>query len=145
MAFTLPQWNQQQHKTLYWSGLSDAGIALALAELSSSLNKPLLVITDSAQQAQQLANELNFYSRESALLFPDWETLPYDRFSPHQDIISARLQALYRQATTPPRFLIAHITTLMHQLIPSSYLLSRSFVLSTGQSIDRHEFPRNLE
>lgn len=145
MAFTLPQWNQQQHKTLYWSGLSDAGIALALAELGSSLNKPLLVITDSAQQAQQLANELNFYSQESALLFPDWETLPYDRFSPHQDIISARLQALYRQATTPPRFLIAHITTLMHQLIPSSYLLSRSFVLSTGQSIDRHEFTRNLE
>ena len=150
MIFKLPVWNQQQHKTLYWSGLNEGGIALSLSQIGQSLKKPILIITDSAQQAQQLANELNFYANDNnngqnALLFPDWETLPYDRFSPHQDIISARLQALYRQATTPPRFLIAHIATLMHQLIPADYLLSRSFVLSTGQHINRHEFTRNLE
>ena len=57
-----------------------------------------LVITADTLGANTLLRELEFYGRDvdvNVLAFPDWETLPYDNFSPHQDIISERLHTLY--------------------------------------------------
>lgn len=143
--FPLPTPKTGLQQTLYWSGLSGASLGLASTLLQTNKQKHFLIVTETAQQAQQLAAEIAFFSQEKALVFPDWETLPYDRFSPHQDIVSERLNALYAQANQPPKYLIAQVSTLMHALIPASYLLKRSFVLQVGQKVDRASFLSRLE
>ena len=104
--------------------------ARLLAELAA--NYPLqLVITPDSQTANNLVRELGFYGRNSELevmAFPDWETLPYDLFSPHQDIISERLSALYHLPTLKRGILVVPISTLMHRLPPGDYV--------TGSSLD---------
>jgi transcription-repair coupling factor (superfamily II helicase) len=141
----LPRLKPTSNQTLFWSGLMGSSLGLAITQLQKQQGCPFLIITSSAQQAQQLAYEIQFFNQTQALILPDWETLPYDRFSPHQDIISARLQALYAQSQTPPSFLIAQVSTLMHWLIPASHLLRNSFVLRIGQSIDMQSFLLRLE
>src|SRR5690606_32280429 len=68
--------------------------------------------------------------------FPDWETLPYDTFSPHQDIVSERLTTLYRLPEFRHGVLVVPASTLMHRLAPPSYLLGNSLVLQVGQRLD---------
>ena len=76
--------------------LDGSGDALALAQLARDAN-PLVVITGSALDAQRLLEEIPFFAPELKVnLLPDWETLPYDVFSPHQDLISERLATLYQ-------------------------------------------------
>ena len=82
---------------LAWSGLAGSGRGLAIAAAAESHGGPLLVITASSFSAQRLEDEIRFYAPDLAILpFPDWESLPYDLFSPHQDIISQRLETLHR-------------------------------------------------
>ncbi len=141
----LPTLTPINNQTLFWSGLSGASLGLAVSLLQKKHQQPFLIITATAQQAQQLAHEIRFFTQSEALVLSDWETLPYDRFSPHQDIISDRLAALYAQSQTPPRFLIAQISTLMHALVPAEHLLKNSFVLRVGQSLDMQAFLLRLE
>jgi transcription-repair coupling factor (superfamily II helicase) len=141
----LPHWTASNNQTLFWSGLTGASLGLAVSLLQKEHQQPFLIITATAQQAQQLASEITFFTQSEPLILPDWETLPFDRFSPHQDIISARLTALYAQSQTPPRFLIAQISTLMHALVPAEHLLKNSFVLRVGQSLDMQAFLLRLE
>ena len=141
----LPTLTPTNNQTLFWSGLSGASLGLAVSLLQKKHQQPFLIITATAQQAQQLAHEIRFFTQSEALVLSDWETLPYDRFSPHQDIISDRLAALYAQSQTPPRFLIAQISTLMHALVPAEHLLKNSFVLRVGQSLDMQAFLLRLE
>jgi len=141
----LPTLTPSSNQTLFWSGLMGASLGLAITQLQKHHKHPFLIVTATAQQAQQLAHEIHFFTQSKAFVLPDWETLPYDRFSPHQDIISARLTALYAQSQTPPDFLIAQISTLMHALVPASHLLRNSFVLRVGQSIDMQSFLLRLE
>jgi transcription-repair coupling factor (superfamily II helicase) len=141
----LPSLTPSLNQTLFWSGLSGACLGLAITQLQKHHNRPFLIVTATAQQAQQLANEIRFFTQTQALVLPDWETLPYDRFSPHQDIISERLNALYAQSQTPPNFLIAQISTLMHALIPASHLLGNSFMLRVGQTINMQTFLSRLD
>ena len=80
-----------------WGKLYGSAAGLALAEAALRMEAPLLAITQSARDAERLTAELRFYlgGRELPVLsLPDWETLPYDLFSPHQDIISERLATL---------------------------------------------------
>jgi transcription-repair coupling factor (superfamily II helicase) len=107
-----------------------------------------LVITPDTQTANTLSRELAFYNRaqqHEILLFPDWETLPYDNFSPHQDIVSDRLLTLFRLPTLRQGILIVPCSTLMHRLPPKEYVSGNSLVLKTGQHLDALEFRRNLE
>ena len=68
------------------------------------------------------------------LHFPDWEILPYDAFSPHQDIVSQRLETLYRLPQRHRCILIISITTLLHRLSPRSYLESNCLVINRGDA-----------
>ncbi|HET7176326.1 MAG TPA: hypothetical protein VFK21_10000, partial [Gammaproteobacteria bacterium] len=82
-----------------WGQLYGSSPGLVLAEAASRLSVPLLVVAPSARDAERLATELRFYLTDPTLpvlAFPDWETLPYDLFSPHQDIVSERLATLSR-------------------------------------------------
>lgn len=121
--------------------------ARLLCELSQRAGFQL-VITPDTQTANILQRELEFYQRSAPveiLYLPDWETLPYDNFSPHQDIVSDRLQTLYRLPTLSEGILIVPCSTLMHRLPPREYIAGNSLVLQTGQDLDPVDFRRNLE
>ncbi|MCZ6829658.1 MAG: transcription-repair coupling factor [Gammaproteobacteria bacterium] len=107
-----------------------------------------LVITADSQAAGRLLRELAFYGREQdieLLGFPDWETLPYDNFSPHQDITSERLHTLYRLPRLQRGILVVPVSTLMHRLAPVEYVAGSSLMLDIGQRLDMQEFRRLLE
>jgi len=84
---------------IHWGSLVGAGQALAIAETAGNHNGMVLLLTNSNSEANRLEQEISFFLADTTdtpvILFPDWETLPYDSFSPHQDIISERLQALH--------------------------------------------------
>ena len=106
----------------------------------------MIVITGTTAAAHTLAAELPFFLDPSKeiLLIPDWETLPYDNFSPHEDIISDRLKALSRIPALTECVVIASITTLMHRLPPKYFIEAGVLSLSQGQHMDAQKFVRNL-
>jgi transcription-repair coupling factor (superfamily II helicase) len=107
-----------------------------------------LVVTPDSHSAGLLLRELAFYSRGQdieLLGFPDWETLPYDNFSPHQDIISERLHTLHRLPQLQRGILVVPVSTLMHRLPPVEYVAGSSLMLDIGQQLDVREFRRVLE
>lgn len=123
-----------------------AGSAM-IAALAAQHGLVLAVAADPAG-AHQLARELELFNRDlnlEILNFPDWETLPYDNFSPHQDIISERLHTLYRLPELREGVLIVPLTTLMHRLPPVHYVAGSSLVLTLGQTLDLETFRRQLE
>ena len=117
-----------------------------IAELADP-QRLLLVITPDSSSAIALERELAFYLDKPTdiLAFPDWETLPYDNFSPHQDIISGRLSALHQLPSLTSGILIVPVSTLMHRLPPTEYIAGSALLLRPGQTIDIDTFRRNLE
>ena len=134
-------------KRFAWGRLIGASASLAIAELAAASDAPLLVLAENPRQADQLEAELKYFVGDQLDVahFVEWETLPWDGFSPHQDIISERLNTLYRLPTTSSGILIVPIPTLMHRLAPTEYVAGSSLVLETGQSLDAESFRRNLE
>lgn len=121
-----------------WRGLIDAAVALAIAEAAANHEGLCLVITPDTRSAEQLIEELSFFCGESLplLSFPDWETLPYDGFSPHQDIVSERLKTLYRLPSLNSGLLVVPASTLMQRIAPKEFVLSNSLLLEPGQQFD---------
>ena len=78
-------------------------------------------------------------------LFPDWETLPYDTFSPHQDIISQRLATLYQLSRMDKGIVIVPVSTLMQRLAPKQYLEANSLIIKKGDKKDLHQLRQELE
>ncbi len=124
------------------------GAARALAIANSARRHPglVLVLTPDSHAAQQLETELNFFGEELEIgVFPDWETLPYDIFSPHQDIIAQRLTTLYRLPERRQGLLIVPVTTLLQRLAPRNYLEQHVLLLAVGERLDREGFRLRLE
>jgi transcription-repair coupling factor (superfamily II helicase) len=117
----------------------------AIAELASA-DQLLVVVTADTTAALTLERELPFFITDDIeiLSLPDWETLPYDNFSPHQDIISERLSTLHRLPSVSGGVLIVPIPTLMHRLPPKEYIAGSSLVLARGQTLDIAAFRQNL-
>ncbi|GHA92038.1 transcription-repair coupling factor [Modicisalibacter luteus] len=128
--------------TLYWQAPHSAATALALARLADAA--PLLIVTPDTASAQRLENALRFFAKVPVLPFPDWETLPYDSFSPHQDIVSERLRTLRRLQDTHDGIVLVPINTLMQRLPPSEYIAGRVLTLSVGMTLDREGFRETL-
>ncbi|MDF1781073.1 MAG: transcription-repair coupling factor [Alcanivoracaceae bacterium] len=125
-----------------WSGLDHGSLAVVLAEIARNEPGVLLVMTADTSSAQQLEDSLNFYLHGSdipLLHFPDWETLPYDLFSPHQDIVSSRIEVLHRLPNTERGILITPINTLMQRLAPPSHLRGNTFLLNVGDHFDMEQ------
>lgn len=126
-------------RTEQWPALPDAQCTLAVANAARKHQGPLLLVTGNSAEAEQARRELRFFLADTPVpvyLFPDWETLPYDNFSPHQDIISDRLDTLYHLPLLERGILIAPVNSLMHRLPPTSYVQSGSLVLATGNRFD---------
>ena len=139
--------DSEKHK-VHWGRLYGNSKGLLLASAAQQYNGLVLVVVPDNPQATHLENELRFYTAETdieILPFPDWETLPYDLFSPHQDIVSQRLETLYRLPNLKKGVLIVPVTTLMQRLIPSDYLQSHSLVLETGDQFNPDQMRLRLE
>ncbi|MCQ8102919.1 transcription-repair coupling factor [Methylomonas sp. SURF-2] len=123
---------------IYWSGLQGCGDSLALAEAIGRENRLLVIVTQDTQTALRLEHELGFFLHNSLpiLHFPDWETLPYDVFSPLPEIISERLRTLALLPDTRRGALIVSVATLMHRLAPREHVLARSFAMEVGGSLN---------
>ncbi len=121
--------------------------ALTIAELAQRLNRSILVLTTSVAEAEGLTAQLEFFVEKNrpVAFFPDPEVLPYDAFSPHQDIVSRRLQILRQLNDQPPMTLIAAVGTLLSCLPPPHYLKSRGIALKLGQSLDQVDFRVQLD
>ena len=130
-----------------WNNICGAGEALSIAEACQQHRGLIMVITDSARSASQLESELAFFlGKETPVFhFPDWETLPYDLFSPHQDIISERLRTLFRLPQTNCGVVVVPITTLMHRLPPTEFVGHRAFDYHTGDKLDINQLRTKLE
>ncbi len=119
-----------------YSQLCGSSDALALAQYAAK-NSPLLVITSNALEAQRLMEEIPFFSPELRVhLLPDWETLPYDHFSPHQDLVSERLATLHHIRSQSFDVVVVPITTALYPLPPVEYLAAFTFFLKRGEKLD---------
>lgn len=120
-----------------FDSLQLANLALDLQAKKSGGINPLVIITASAFEAQRLLEELPWFAPSlSVHLLPDWETLPYDHFSPHPDLISERLATLYQISQNTCDVIIVPIGTALIRLPAQSYLAAHSFMLKKGQKLD---------
>ena len=118
------------------AGLAGSADALALCRLAAA-HAPLAAITATARDAQRLLEEVSWLAPQlRACLLPDWETLPYDAFSPHQDLVSERLATLYRIQRGDFDLAIVPAQTALVRLCPPSYLAARTFFLAQGERLD---------
>ena len=135
---------------LDWGRLYGSSSGLAIHSAAIAHRAPAVVVTPDTTATLRLEQELRFFATggEEALpilAFPDWETLPYDIFSPHQEIISQRLATLYRLPALERGILVVSAPTLMHRLPPRAYLEANALLLEAGQRLDLEAFRRRLE
>lgn len=121
-----------------WGSLFGAGLAMAIAQTSQQHQGPLIVALSNPRQLQVLQNEINFFlgGDSQTMLFPDWETLSYDLFSPHQEITSTRLKMLATLPKMNSGIVLTTSETLLQRLPPVDYVLGHSFDLKTGELVD---------
>ncbi|HEY6820784.1 MAG TPA: transcription-repair coupling factor [Burkholderiales bacterium] len=118
-----------------FTGLAGSGDSLALARLASR-EKPIAVVSASAQDAQRLVDDIAWFAPElKVCLLPDWETLPYDQFSPHQDLVSERLATLYRIQRGDFDVAVVPASTALVRLCPPAYIAGRTFLLRVGEKL----------
>ena len=130
--------------TLY--GSSDAW-ALAAAALELKPNKQMLaVVVANASDAQRLLDEIPWFAegKLACHLLPDWETLPYDAFSPHQDLVSERLATLHEISNGQCDVLIVPATTTLVRLAPPSFLAAYTFFFKQGEKLDEARLKSQL-
>ncbi|MEE9342876.1 MAG: transcription-repair coupling factor [Gammaproteobacteria bacterium] len=144
MTPALPQPGQ----TIVWSRLYGDSLPLLIANAATQCDGPLVCLTSDSQAAEKLQGQIAFYTSASDLkiiCFPDWETLPYDSFSPHQDIISERLEALYHLPTMQSGIILVPVATFLQRLPPRNFLDAHSLLLDSGDSLDIDNLRNRLE
>ncbi|HDS0948190.1 TPA: transcription-repair coupling factor [Stenotrophomonas maltophilia] len=128
---------------------SPTALAWYLVQAARAHDAPLLVIARDNHGANQLEADLHTLIGGDpdlpVVAFPDWETLPYDRFSPHPDIISQRLAALHRLPSLKRGLVVVPVQTVLQQLAPRSYVIGGSFDLKVGQRLDLEAEKHRLE
>ncbi len=124
------------HSRPRYSQLTGSSDALALAQYAEK-HSPVVVIATNALEAQRLVEEIPFFAAKLQVhLLPDWETLPYDHFSPHQDLISERLATLHHVRSQSCDVLVVPVTTALYPLPPVEYLAAFTFFLKRGERLD---------
>ena len=127
-----------------WSSLSAGSLPLVLSQQLPQ-GTPKIVLTADSETALRLQTAWQFFRpQDNALFLPDWETLPYERFSPHQDLVSERLSVLWQLKNGVADVLFAPVSTAMQRLAPPSFLMGRTFWLKTGQTLDLDRLRENL-
>ena len=130
-------------------GSADALLLAQLGVREKGQGKPTAIVTADAADAQRLLDEIAFFAPNlRCALFPDWETLPYDSFSPHQDLISERLATLWRisqrDRETGADVIIVPATTALYRLAPPGFLAGYTFHFKVKQKLDEAKLKAQL-
>ncbi|WP_254458421.1 transcription-repair coupling factor [Xanthomonas sacchari] len=149
-SFPVPPLPKSGQLRAHWRApASSTALAWHIACAASAHRGPLLVVARDNQSAHQLEADLHSLLGDDPSLpvvpFPDWETLPYDQFSPHPDIVSQRLAALHRLPTLTQGIVVVPVQTLMQRVAPLRYIVGGSFDLRVGQRLDLDAEKRRLE
>ena len=132
MTYPIPKPREKSR----WLNLSQGLLPLTLARYLPH-KRLKVVLTQDAEQALRLQTAWRFFRpHDTAVFLPDWETLPYERFSPHQDLVSERLSALWQIKSGAADVLFVPVATAMQKLPPVPFLAGRTFWLKTGQTLD---------
>ncbi len=148
-SLSLPMPQPGQSRTWWRAPASASALAHAVAAAASQHTGPLLVVARDNHTSQQLESHLHTLLGGNLALpvlqLPDWETLPYDRFSPHPDIVSQRLATLAHLPALARGIVVVPVATLMQRLAPRSHVLGNRFDLKIGQRLDLDAEKRRLE
>ena len=126
-------------------GSADAALLAALVAREKAQGRRVSLICANAFDAQRLLEEMQFFQPDLAcVLFPDWETLPYDGFSPHQDLISERLATLWRISQGLADVVLMPATTALYRLAPPSFLAAYTFHFKVKQRLDDAQLKQQL-
>ncbi|HRN74985.1 transcription-repair coupling factor [Ottowia sp.] len=118
-------------------GSADALLLAQLARRETAGQRLTAIVTAEPTDALRLLHELAFFAPElRTTLFPDWETLPYDSFSPHQDLISERLATLWAIRQRQADVVVMPATTALYRLAPPSFMAGTTFHFKQGQKLD---------
>lgn len=164
---TLPDNTETPPAGMSLDTVSTDALSYLVKKLSEKEDRILVLVAEDSLSALKLEQNLKFFLQNQqaetlkdndfdanassnisyfpVLAFPDWETLPYDRFSPHQDIISERLTTLYQLPTLKRGVLVVSAATLMHRLCPKPYILQNTLLLKVKDSLDLTQMRRRLE
>ncbi|QNH16287.1 transcription-repair coupling factor [Xanthomonas sp. SS] len=150
LSFPVPPLPKSGQLRAFWRApASSTALAWHIACAAAAHRGPLLVVARDNQSAHQIEADLHTLLAGDGSLpvvpFPDWETLPYDQFSPHPDIVSQRLSALHRLPTLKQGIVVVPVQTLMQRVAPLRYIVGGSFDLHVGQRLDLEAEKRRLE
>jgi transcription-repair coupling factor (superfamily II helicase) len=130
----------------YWAVPHGSSWALEVAEAARAHDGLLVVVAKDTRSADNLEGELGVFAGELPVLhFPDWETLPYDVFSPHPEVVSQRIATLYRLPSIKRGVLVVPVATLMQRIAPRTHITGSGLVLRKGQKLDIGAEQRRLE
>ena len=122
-----------------------SGDAMLLAQIARPARQTLVVLTADPLEAQRLSEEINIFDPSLRVRpLPDWETLPYDSFSPHQDLISERLRTLHALLQSHVDILTVPVTTALYRLPPPSFLAAYTFSFRQGDKLDEAALRQQL-
>ncbi|MBF0286234.1 MAG: transcription-repair coupling factor [SAR324 cluster bacterium] len=125
---------------LYFSSLQGSSKSFLISYLQQVNVPPIVVVTYSFEKAEQLRDDLSFFSKTNDIyFFPHWDTLPYDNFSPHRDVVAQRFITLKALCDHQAKILITTPTALMQRMIPKPLFEQNSFVLQQGQTYHRND------
>ena len=127
----------KRHTSPMPTGSADALLLARLGQARAAEQRTLAIVTAEPADAQRLLDELPFFAPGLRVaLFPDWETLPYDNFSPHKDLISDRLATLWRIHSRDVDVVLLPATTALTRLAPPSFLAGTTFLFKQRQKLD---------
>ena len=126
------------HLVHNWQDYVGSADSYVLAQLNSCSGQFFIYVASDSEEVDRVANELRFFgSRElNVLKFPEWETLPYDTFSPHDDLISERLATSFELFDVTSGVLVVSVRTLLQNMPPNRFVRSQSFLFEPGQTFD---------
>jgi transcription-repair coupling factor (superfamily II helicase) len=138
MTLLAPRLPTDLTKQIRWGKLYGAAVSLAIAEAAAGAAGPLIVIAPNSRDAEGLCDEIAFFAPPATpvRIFPDLETLPYDGFSAHPDITSARLSALAALPHATAGIWVVAVDTLLQRLPPRSYIEAYSLQIHVGEALD---------
>ncbi|MCG9759969.1 transcription-repair coupling factor [Pseudoalteromonas sp. Isolate6] len=130
-------WVKSNKDKISWGNLVGSSLSLCLSEHIQQHDNLVVLVTPDTPSALRLEHELAYLLKDTpVMMFPDWETLPYDHFSPHQDIISQRLATLNTLKQEKQSVLIIPVSTLMLRTAPPSFIHGMSLQVKKGDTVD---------
>ncbi|MEB4592118.1 transcription-repair coupling factor [Candidatus Thiothrix sp. Deng01] len=145
-ALPKPQYPTTPNSAIRWGQLYGCSREWLIAQAAQDFGGLALLVTPDVHSAFQMEAALQFFAPEIPRhIFPDWETLPYDVFSPHEDIVSERLKTLATLENLQRGVLIVPATTLLHRLAPTSYVHGHTFMVRKGAPLNIDKLRKQLE